>query len=285
MFTDSHAFRKTCMTLRQRLFHPMLPTLLTGALALLSASLALAEEPAAPADDSWQFTAGLGVGSIPKYPGSAEHKVRAFPVLAANRGRYFIGGVPGAGVPAGIGAFIITDPHWRVGLGIGGDLEKPRKESDADRLRGLGDIDGTVLGAVFASYSDGWFTARGNVVGDIGGKHQGGRLSFDVEGKYSPAPGLTLSAGPGVTWASRSAMQTYFGIDGQQAARSGRAVYTPRSGIESVGFTVGADYQIDKQWGIGTRVSARSLQRDAADSPITEKKAQNSVVVFTAYRF
>jgi outer membrane protein len=78
-------------------------------------------------------------------------------------------------VPAGIGAFIITDPHWRVGLGIGGDLEKPRKESDAERLRGLGDIDGTVLGAVFASYSDGWFTARGNVVGDIGGKHQGGR--------------------------------------------------------------------------------------------------------------
>lgn len=254
------------------------------AVLVLAAAPLVAHAQEAPSDE-WKFTVGLGAASIPKYPGSAEHKVRAFPVISANYGRYFIGGVPGAGVPAGIGAFIVTDPHWKLGLGLGGNLEKPRKESDSDRLRGLGDIDGTVLGAVFGSYTDRWFVARANVIGDIGGKQQGGRFSLDVEGRYSPGGGVLLSAGPGLTWASHAAMQTYFGIDADQAARSGRAVYTPKSGIESIGFTVGADWQVSAQWGIGTRIGAKQLQGDAAASPITEKKIQTTSAVFVAYRF
>lgn len=235
--------------------------------------------------DSWKFSAGLGAASGPLYPGSSERKTRALPVISAGYGRYFIGGVPGAGIPAGIGAFLVQDSHWRLGVGLGGNFEKPRKESDSVRLRGLGDIDRTALGSVFGSYTEEWFSATAGVLTDIGGKHQGTRIALDFEGKYRLMDRLVVSAGPGVTWADSNYTQTFFGIDATQSARSGLSPYTPKSGINSIRFGVGADYRLTERWGIGARLTAASLRGDAARSPITEKKAQNSFGAFAAYRF
>ncbi|WP_394788535.1 MipA/OmpV family protein [Rhodoferax sp.] len=237
------------------------------------------------ASDSWKFSAGLGLVSQPKYPGSGDTKTSVLPMLSANYGRYFIGGVPGAGVPAGVGAYLVQDAHWRVGVGLGINLDKPRKQSDSARLNGLGDIDATTLGSVFASYSDSWWKVGGNVITDLGGKDQGTRVSFDLEAKYSPMDRLMLTAGPGLTWADGKYTQTFFGVDAGQSARSGLASYTAQSGINSVSFNLGASYQLTSQWGLGARFSASSLRGDAADSPITEKKSQNTFGVFANYRF
>jgi hypothetical protein len=54
------------------------------------------------------------------------------------------------------------------GLAVSGDVIKPRKESDDAHLRGLGDIDSTVRGGAFASYTLDWFTLRGSVLSDLG---------------------------------------------------------------------------------------------------------------------
>ena len=256
------------------------------ALATLCASAfmgqgALAQE----ASDSWKFSAGLGLMTQPKYPGSADNKTSLLPMLSANYGRYFIGGLPGAGVPAGVGAFLVQDPRWRVGVGLGLNLDKPRKESDSARLQGMGDIDATALGSVFASYSDSWWKLGGNVVTDLGGKDQGTRVSIDLEARYSPMDRLQLTAGPGLTWADSKYTQTFFGVDAAQSARSGLPGYTAKSGINAVSFNIGASYQLTSQWGLGARFTASSLRGDAADSPITEKKSQNSFGVFANYRF
>ncbi|MEO5796846.1 MAG: MipA/OmpV family protein [Rhodoferax sp.] len=235
--------------------------------------------------DSWKFSAGLGLISQPKYPGSGDSKTSVLPILGANYGRYFIGGVPGAGVPAGIGAYLVQDAHWRLGVGLGGNLDKPRKESDSPRLAGLGDIDATALGTVFASYSDAWWKVGGNVLTDIGGKNQGTRVSVDFEARYSPMPKLMLTAGPGLTWADGKYTQTFFGVDAAQSARSGLARYTAKAGLNTVSFNLGANYQLTQQWGLGARFTASSLRGDAADSPVTEEKSQNSFGVFANYRF
>src|SRR5262245_52384084 len=61
----------------------------------------------------------------------------------------FLGGVPDTGAPAGLGAYLYEDKHWKLGAALSGDIIKPRKESDDSRhLRGLGDIDGTVRGGL-----------------------------------------------------------------------------------------------------------------------------------------
>ena len=206
-------------------------------------------------------------------------------MFSARYGRYFIGGVPEAGVPLGVGAYLFQSEHWRAGVGVGFNLQKPRKESDSANLRGLGDIQGTTSGAAFASYNDKWFLANANVVTDVGGKNQGTRFSMNLEGKYSPTDRLMLTAGPGFTWADSKYNQTFFGINAAQSATSGRSTYTPNSGINTVRFSVGANYRLTSQWSMGARLTAENLRGDAAGSPLTEKKSQNSVGLFTSYQF
>lgn len=256
------------------------------AVALAAASSVLgANAWAQDANENWNFSAGLGVVSQPKYPGSGDTKASALPMLSASHGRYVIGALPGAGVPAGVGAFLVQDAHWRVGVGLGGNLDKPRKESDSARLHGMGDISATALGSVFASYSDSWWKVGGNVVTDLAGKDQGTRATLDLEASYSPVDRLMLTAGPSVTWADSKYTQTFFGVTAAQSASSGLATYTAKSGINSISFNIGANYQLTQQWGLGARLSASSLRGDAADSPITEKKSQTTLGVFANYRF
>jgi MipA family protein len=253
--------------------------------ALLCASFATEHAVAQAAPDAWKFTLGVGAVNEPLYPGSGQTKNRALPVISAGYGRYFIGAVPGAGVPAGIGAYLIQEDHWRLGIGLGGNFDNPRKESDSPRLRGLGDIDRTALGSVFGSYSEKWFDVRAGVLTDIGGKHEGTRVSLDVEAKYNLTERLMITGGPGITWADSKYTQTFFGIDATQSANSGLAVYNAKSGVNAIRLGVGANYLLTPNWSVGGRISASSLRGDAADSPITEKKAQNTFALFAAYRF
>ncbi len=277
-----------------------LPTFLTrsgaaavtaGLACLIACRGAAAQPPVDPeaspdaGPDAWKFSVGLGVVTHPKYPGSSERKTDALPLFSANYGRFFIGGLPDAGVPLGLGVTLLQDGPWRAGLGLGADLQKPRKESDSSRLTGLGDIDGTVSGSVFASYDAGFVFARGNLITDIGGKGEGTRVNLDLDARYRLLPQLMLSAGPGITWADRKYTQTFFGVTAAQSASSGLAQHDASSGVNSLRFGVGANYQLTPRWGLGARATFSSLRGDAGDSPITEKKSQTSFGLFTSYRF
>lgn len=256
----------------------------TATLAVASISEVAMAQPIRDSD-GWRATLGVGVVSQPKYPGSDDTETKVLPILSGAYGRFTIGAVPGAGTPAGLGINLIQNEQWRVTLGLGGQLSKPREESDSPRLRGLGDIDGTALGSVAAIYTYDWILVRGLVVSDIGGEGQGTRASLDVEGKYRATESLTLSAGPGLVWADGRYTQKFFGIDTSQSANSGLAPYSAGSGLNLLRLTVGADYRLTQNWGLGAFATAGRLVGDAADSPITESKSQNQFGVFATYRF
>jgi len=238
-----------------------------------------------PPTQGWKFTAGLGIISQPKYPGSSERMNFALPLFSADYGRFFVGGAPGAGLPAGAGAYLVQDGPWRLGLGVGANLRAPRREADDPHLHGLGDVQGTEVGSLFGSYNKPWLSARASVVTDIGGRHQGTRLALDLDGRFSPVHNLMLSAGPGLTWADSQYTRTFFGIDDGQSARSGLPTHAAGSGVNLVRFSLGADYQLSPAWAVGLRLTAASLRGDAADSPITERQAQNTLALFGSYHF
>ncbi len=252
-----------------------------AAAAITTSHSALAQ----PVADSWQFSAGMGAVSHAKYPGSSETETTAVPLLSANYGRFFIGGVPGAGIALGAGVNLLQSGPWRAGVALGFNPGKARKESDAARLAGMGNIDGSVMGSVFGSYEEKYFAIKSNVVTDMGGKDQGTRFSMDLEGRYSASDKLMFTAGPGFTWADSKYTQTFFGITAAQSASSGLASYSASSGINNIRFSLGANYKLTPQWGLGARLSTESLRGDAANSPLTEKKSQNSLGVFASYRF
>ncbi len=255
-------------------------------IALVGASGASAQDVEAPEPSTtWRFTLGAGAFSVPKYPGSDERKIEGAPLLGARYGRFFIGGIPGSGTPTGLGAFLIDNSQWKLGVGIGARFSRARTESDDARLHGLGDIDNTPRASLFADYSARWWGVRGGISTDVGGNRQGTLATLDLEAKYRLGDRVSFSAGPGLTWADGKYTQTFFGIDAAQASRSGRPQYSAEGGLNSVRFSVGMGYLITPQWRLDARASLVTLRGDAADSPITLRKSQNVAALFVSYRF
>ncbi|WP_160312507.1 MipA/OmpV family protein [Caballeronia mineralivorans] len=235
--------------------------------------------------DGWRFSLGAGAFMVPKYPGARDYRFTPAPLIGVGYGRFFFGSVPDANVPFGLGAFLYRDDRFRVGVAVSYDFVKPRKESDDAHLHGLGDIDRTAHATLFASYNLEWLSAVAAVSQDIGGKHQGTTASFDLLGAYRPVSQLTLTAGPGVTWASSQYNQTFFGISEADSARSRLPQYNPGSGIAAVRFSVGANYKFNKHWNLGARVVATRLPGAVGSSPVVEKKNQITYGAFANYVF
>jgi outer membrane protein len=271
--------------MKTKFFAPQSTAVLIAGTAMLFSAAVFAQEDEQDVSERWKFSLGVGVVNQAKYPGSSKEKTTAFPIFSANYGRYFIGALPVAGIPAGVGMSFYRDQNWNVGAGVGYDFAKPREESDSASLRGMGDIDRTALGSFFASYTQDWLKVTGAVVTDLGGKGQGVRVLLDLQGRYRVSDRLMLTAGPALVWANSKYTQTFFGVTAVQSASSGLPQYSASSGLNSAAFAIGASYQLTPQWGIGARLSANRLRGDAVNSPITEKKNRNTFGVFSNYRF
>jgi outer membrane protein len=233
--------------------------------------------------DKWHFQLGGGAINGARYPGSRFDFTRGVPIASVSYDRYFIGGVPGGGAAAGIGAYLVHTEQWAVGLDVGGDGRKPRRASDDPVLRGWGDIPGTVNGGMFASYTMDWLSVRGSV--SVRGHNEGVLASLGVEAKYHATPRLTFSIGPEVTWINNQYAMTFFGIDTAQSQIAGIAQYRARNGINSVGGSAGASYMLTERWSLAAHVSYGRLQGDAANSPVTTDKTQRVYGAFVMYRF
>ena len=258
-------------------------------LAAMAAVTAVSSQSAMaqPVDlsDTWKFTVGAGVVSRAKYPGASDTRVSALPILGVSYGRFVFGSIPSAGAGLGVAAYLVQSERWRAGVGVGAGLGSLRKESDSATLKGMGDIKASTSASAFGSYNEAGVAVKAAVITDIGGKHQGTHATLDLEGKYRVNDPLMLTAGPGVTWGNATYTQTLFGVDGTQSATSGRAIYSTKSGASSARFMMAANYRITPQWSLGARVVAETLQGSAAYSPLTQKKSQTTVGLFTNYRF
>lgn len=256
------------------------------ACAMLSATVWLTPHAfAQSADDGWRFSVGLGAVARPSYPGSSAVRLNAMPTFGASNGRLSIGPVPGLPQTVGANYTLIEDGPWRFGVGLGANLGKLRQDSDSPKARGLGDINGTILGSVHGSYNQRWFTASANVITDAGGQSQGTRLLLDMMFKANPVDRLMLSAGMGLTLADGTHAQTFYGVSATQSANSGLTAYSASGGLQALRMNLGAEYSLTREWSLGARVGIASLRGDAAHSPITEKTVQTNAGVFANYRF
>jgi MipA family protein len=254
-----------------------------------ASQVAGADEPAAtastPVRDSWSVAVGLGGLNMPRYPGSRADVNRVVPIVNASYGRYFIGGLPDAGIPAGLGVHLIRNQRWLFGVGMGVAFRKPRLESDDPVLRGWGNIPATPRGALFGGYTLNWLSVRANVSTDIGGHHEGTVGSLAVMGKLHPIENLTLSAGPEATWGDAQYTKAFFGVDAPQSAIAGIPVYQTQAGINTVGLAVGADYRFTERWSASAHVSYGKLEGSAIHSPVSTGRDQRVFALFTFYHF
>ena len=233
--------------------------------------------------EHWSFLVGAGAENQPRYPGSRFDFNSGLPAISISYGRYFIGGAPGAGAAAGIGAYLVRTDNWALGVSMGGVPRKSRRASDDPILRGWGDIPGAVRAGMFSSYTMEWLSAHASV--SAAAHHQGVTASFDVQVEFHPISSLTLSIGPQVILGNEQYAMTFFGIDVAQSEIAGVAPYRARAGVNRVGVDAGARYVLTKHWSLAAHLNYGRLQGDAAKSPVTTDAKQRTIGAFVLYRF
>ncbi len=182
---------------------------------------------------------------------------------------------------------------FQVGPTLGFRLGRDDVENErVDRLR---DVDAAVeLGGFVALQAAGVFrerdalTGRVEVVADASDAHDGHLVT--LRGSYAVPVGRSWRIGFGVdsTYASDEYAETYFGIDTNNAARSGLAVFDAGGGFKDVGLDLSLQYSVTERWGVMGFVRASRLLGDAADSPIVDDEgAANQFFggIAVSYRF
>lgn len=253
---------------------------------LLPLAAAVCTLPAhAGAAENSSYTIGAGAMAAPKYPGANSRKTQGFPILSGRQGRFFFGMTEAAaGVPFGLGIYLMQSPELTVGVGLAYDLYSVRKESDdAVRLRGLGDIEKTGHATVFARHQRGSMSAYAALTGS--GASQGVQARFGVDFTLRLGEQLIANAGPSLTWSSSRSNRTFYGVTARQSASSGLRQYAPSSGVSEVRLSAGLSYLLSPAWSIGVVASAGYLPANVGDSPIVEKNVVPSYGAFTSYSF
>ena len=275
-----------------------------GPAALIIAALActLVVSGAAAADESdsplaepvratvWEGAIGFNARYQPEYSGSSQQVAKITPALFLRYGRFTITNASGFvtrradDVVRGLGIDFANNERLRVNLAL--RFDAGRSEGTSTALSGVGDIKPTVrtrlnLGWRFpgpwrvgGSWSVDALGRGGGHFGDIGG---------GWEQRVSPA--TVLSAGAFVSVAGDRYMQTYYGINDAQAARTGYAVYKPASGLRDAGLNLGLRMDLGDDWILLSGASATRLLGPAARSPLTGKRNGWSLSTGLAWRF
>lgn len=232
-----------------------------------------------PSQGGWNATIGGGLASRPRYEGADSYNQRVVPMIMVSydKGLFFAG-------PAGIGLTAINWQGLRVGPVLG--FLSGRKQDDDVHLDGLGDIPASLTAGVFANYSLGPFSLRGNLRQAV--THQANGLYGDVSFNWAHPiiPGrLFFSTGVQMAFADGSYDRTFFGVSPEQSLQSGLPAYTPGGGVKDIGINASLDYRLSRHFILRGFASATQLLGDDGASPIVQSKTQGTIGFGLAYHF
>jgi MipA family protein len=254
-----------------------------GAAVVLSLGMA----STAFADDGGglRLQAGGFVGVAPKYEGSKDYEVFGAPIIAPADGSAMDGRIQFKG-PDDLRFRVLEFNGFEAGPLVGYRFK--RDEGDSERLRGLGDVDGSVVIGGYAAYRAGPFLPFISYhYGVSGDDDTGGVLRFGTELKGAFGPGLTVTAKVGASYADDDYMDAYFSVSPAQSAASkaGLSVFDAESGIKDVFFGLSGDIPIAESWSLKWMGTYARLLGDAKDSPIVETENQFFGGVGLTYTF
>jgi outer membrane protein len=170
-----------------------------------------------------------------------------------------------------------------------------RDDVEDGRVDDLRDVDGTIALGAFAKIYTSSLLQPGDELAfgiesltGIGDDRDGTTIEFGPSYGFSPWERVRLGFKLSATYADDRYTETYFGIDADNARRSGFRAYDADGGIKDIGFSVNASYQWTEHWGVTGMVGVTRLVGDAADSPIVDdagSATQGVAALGLSYRF
>jgi hypothetical protein len=182
-FTKNIAFMATCIaTITAGTFTHLktahVENIYTHTPTTRQSQIAPQKPPQNTSNSDWDTTLGAGAFITPEYKGGDEYEVMPVPFIDIK-----YKDIIEFNVANGLRYNAISTENIKAGIGVGADFG--REEDDADRLRGLEDIDPTAEGILFAEYRAGLASAGVTFKQDlIDGDGHGGHLITLKEYNY-----------------------------------------------------------------------------------------------------
>lgn len=226
---------------------------------------------------------GFALGVGPNYLGGNKTMGFLAPYIEAN----FANGIFVSTVD-GIGYRFLEHPSgFSMAVSLGPSRSRREEDGEDDghnRLRGMGNVNVKPQANLFLNYDTGPFHASVGLHQTLNARRG---TEVDVLGSYDLLADRNnlIRATAGFSYANRSLMQTFFGVNETQAANTGYAVYTPSAGIAGTGVGVSWRHAFNREW-VGTvGATVINLRGSAADSPLTEKRTNAAIGMSIGYRF
>jgi outer membrane scaffolding protein for murein synthesis (MipA/OmpV family) len=213
----------------------------------------------------WALSIGLQGGFSPDYEGSNDYKFSPGPNISASwRDLIFYKGKT-------LGANLVRQKKLKAGPLL--SWTSGRSEDDNEKLEGLGDVDDSLEAGGFIAYRKKPWRFRAEVRQDVGSGHEGALVAVNA-GTAMPFENPLVLVELGLTWASADYMESFFGIDAQQAANSGLQSYSADAGVKDFNLRMTGGYAITRRWRLGGAIEYKRLVGDASDSPIVDEANQ-----------
>ena len=233
---------------------------------------------------------GLGVGSVPDYEGSDNNEGSIAPFGRYNwsSGRYLsLGGTANAERAARLKMNILTKDSL---LELGPVLQYRLKRDDVDnnKVDRMKEVDAATEAGVFVGLKLGQLSLSTTYVTDVSSEHSGdvwymnGYYSIPVDESFK------LIFGGHLTWANDDYMKTYFGVDNNDAARSGFNKYTASKDLKDTGLSIIGHYKFNQAWGMAGVINYTHMLNDAQDSPLVKDAGDDNqfkAVIAVTYSF
>ncbi len=256
-----------------------------GFAALAACAICCATAAEQPSGDTLLIGGGVGVG--PRYAGAKQNA--AAPVLLLD---YSMANGVFASTLRGLGYGGQAGPlRYSAALGYrGGRSDKDETSafgnSGGARLKGMGKIEGNAsaaLGVGYALLPELELGASADV--PLSHTDNGKNLHLTLTGQLIARPGDSLSLALAAGFGDSKYGQTYYGVSAAQAARTPFKAYRAGSGLYETGATLTWVHTLDARWNVTTMLGVTALVKDAADSPLSERKTAPSAAVYAAYRY
>jgi outer membrane protein len=270
-------------------------TLLLGFCLIASSNIAHAQSRpnTSEQDKGWSVSLGAGALISPNYMGDNAYALSVVPYIRTTYSDKFF-----ASVQEGIGYNLINTKNFRAGplasIEFGRDEETGGpfrvSGSDTNDLIGLGDVDTSISLGGFAEYDLGQLTANLKLGQALNG-HEGltGEIGLSYKGVLKGyGPPVIYSIGPRMNYGDEQYMQTFFGVNAEQATASGLTVFEADGGFLSYGISANAIIPMTDNVTLTVFSSLSRLSGDAADSSLVRERGSRDQAFFglaTAYTF
>lgn len=251
-----------------------------AALAVAAALLPVTPTMAQDSDD-WRVRVGLGAQFQPKYIGADDREAAPLVDLSIARGNEQFD-------------FSAPDDNFDLtifsqgGFSIGpvANLQNGRKNSDVGEP--VGKVRTTIEAGGFVEYAvTDSLRLRSEVRKGLGG-HKG--VVGSVGGDYVWRDGdkYVVSLGPRLLLSNARYHRAWFGVTPEASLATGLPQYRPGSGVHAIAATSGANFQLNRSFGLFGYARYERLVGDAAKSPLVRElgsKNQSSAGIGLNYTF